>query len=77
MCLGRTITHVATEEPLIALTFDDGPHPSSTPEVLDLLDNHEAKATFFMVGQAVELYPQIANRVAAEGHAVGNHSSKV
>lgn len=72
--MGRTITHVETEEPLIALTFDDGPHPSSTPDVLDVLGEHDAKATFFMVGEAVELYPRIADRVAREGHAIGNHS---
>src|SRR4051812_38860714 len=51
------ITHVKTTQPLIALTFDDGPHPEWTPRLLDLLARHGARATFFMVGEMVERYP--------------------
>ena len=56
------------------LTFDDGPHPEVTIFVLDLLAKFNAKATFFCIGKNVEKYPQIYERILAEGHAVGNHS---
>jgi peptidoglycan/xylan/chitin deacetylase (PgdA/CDA1 family) len=58
----------------IALTFDDGPCPGFTEEVLDILRHHEVKATFFVCGQNVERSPEILRRVQAEGHAIGNHS---
>ncbi len=58
----------------IFLTFDDGPIPEVTPKVLDLLQKYSAKATFFMVGENVQLYPELYQRVISEGHAVGNHS---
>lgn len=60
--------------PFIALTFDDGPDPTVTPAVLDALKAHGAKATFFMVGRHVEAYPDLARRVANEGHDIGNHT---
>lgn len=69
-----TLTHVETEEPLVALTFDDGPHPVHTPRLLDLLGEHGARSTFFMIGRAVARHPEIAERAAAEGHVVANHS---
>lgn len=69
-----TITHVSTQEPVVALTFDDGPHPESTPRLLDILEKHQARATFFMVGEAAQRYPDIVRRVAEAGHAIGNHS---
>lgn len=56
------------------LSFDDGPHPEHTPRLLDLLAEHDAKATFFLIGQQIERHPDIARRIAAEGHALGNHS---
>ncbi len=56
------------------LTFDDGPHPDYTPKVLDVLARHAVKATFFLVGTLVERHPELARRIVAEGHAVGNHS---
>jgi len=58
----------------IALTFDDGPNGAVTEQVLELFARHQAKATFFMVGQAVEAQPALARRVAAAGHAVGSHT---
>lgn len=58
----------------VALTFDDGPHPDVTPRILDTLDKHGAKATFFMLGSQVEYYPSLANRVEEEGHEIGNHT---
>ena len=58
----------------IALTFDDGPWPKTTVQVLNILKQNHAKATFFWLGQAVQDSPQIAKIVVAEGHAVGNHT---
>ena len=69
-----TITHVATQDPVAALTFDDGPHPEFTPRLLDILEKHNAHATFFMVGEAAQRYPQLVRAVARAGHAIGNHS---
>jgi peptidoglycan/xylan/chitin deacetylase (PgdA/CDA1 family) len=69
-----TITHVATREPIAALTFDDGPHPVYTPRLLEILASHGARATFFMVGQAAQAHPELVRRVAQAGHAIGNHS---
>jgi len=57
----------------VALTFDDGPTPY-TLEVLDLLQQYQAKATFFCIGQQLEQYPEIAQRIIEEGHTIGNHS---
>ena len=59
---------------VIYLTFDDGPVPEATPEVLEILHAYGAKATFFMVGDNVRKYPEIFARVLSEGHAVGNHT---
>lgn len=58
----------------IYLTFDDGPHPVATPFVLDLLKQHNIKATFFCIGKNVQRYPQIYQRILAEGHQTGNHT---
>lgn len=68
------ITHVRTEENLVALTFDDGPHPKYTVELLEILEQFGAKVTFFMVGQVAARHPEIVELVAAKGHAIGNHS---
>jgi peptidoglycan/xylan/chitin deacetylase (PgdA/CDA1 family) len=59
---------------VVALTFDDGPNEPYTSEVLDILDKYNIKATFFCVGENVELYPETAKRMVAEGHVLGNHS---
>jgi peptidoglycan/xylan/chitin deacetylase (PgdA/CDA1 family) len=58
----------------IALTFDDGPDPRSTPRILATLREHHVKATFFVVGRQVEEHPDILRRIVDEGHAIGNHS---
>jgi peptidoglycan/xylan/chitin deacetylase (PgdA/CDA1 family) len=60
----------------IFITFDDGPHPDITPFVLDLLKQHEWKATFFCVGENIQKYPGITARILAEGHEIGNHTQK-
>lgn len=58
----------------VALTFDDGPHPKNTLKILDLLDKYDAKATFFMLGNRVDFYPDIVKKVADQGHELGNHT---
>jgi peptidoglycan/xylan/chitin deacetylase (PgdA/CDA1 family) len=58
----------------VALTFDDGPHPSLTPKALDILNRHGAKGTFFMLGQNATRYKSIVARAAAEGHELGVHT---
>lgn len=60
--------------PVVALTFDDGPDPAYTPQILDILREKDVRATFFMVGRHVEAYPEIARRIVAEGHDIGNHT---
>lgn len=69
-----TITHVATDEPVAALTFDDGPEPTFTPRLLEVLERHDARGTFFMVGLAASRQRQLVERIARGGHAIGNHS---
>ena len=69
-----TIRRVAAEEPVAALTFDDGPHPEYTPRLLEILAAHGAKATFFVVGEAVAAQPRLARRMVDEGHALANHT---
>lgn len=58
----------------VALTFDDGPHPEITPRLLDLLAEHELKATFFVVGREAEQHPDLIARMVREGHDIGHHS---
>ncbi|GAA2722455.1 bifunctional polysaccharide deacetylase/glycosyltransferase family 2 protein [Actinocorallia aurantiaca] len=58
----------------VALTFDDGPDPRWTPQILDVLKKHDARGSFFMVGGNVAKHPELVQRVLAEGHEVGNHS---
>lgn len=58
----------------IFLTFDDGPHPQHTPELLDALARYEIPATFFVLGKHAQAYPEIVERIAAEGHTLGNHT---
>lgn len=58
----------------VALTIDDGPHPDTTPALLDALARAEVRATFFLVGAAVERWPELARRIVAAGHDIGNHT---
>jgi peptidoglycan/xylan/chitin deacetylase (PgdA/CDA1 family) len=60
----------------IALTFDDGPHPETTPALLDALAAAGARATFFLVGEQARRHPELARRIAAAGHAIGNHTQR-
>ncbi len=60
--------------PSIALTFDDGPHPIHTPQVLAVLEKHQVKATFFCIGKRAAAYPDLLRAIHEHGHTVGNHS---
>lgn len=73
---GKVINDVPVRpgQKVFALTFDDGPWPDYTEQVLDVLERHKVKATFFMVGQEVQRRPEIARAVRDAGHAVGTHS---
>ncbi len=68
------ITHMPRNERHIYLTFDDGPHPSITPDVMQILDQYAVKATFFCVGENIQTYPEIFQLLKNKGHGVGNHS---
>src|SRR5579863_9400846 len=70
---GPTITRL-NDQSAIAITFDDGPNPAVTPQILDLFDRHNAKATFFLIGSHVRAFPALAKEIAARGHAIGNHT---
>jgi peptidoglycan-N-acetylglucosamine deacetylase len=69
-----TIFRGTSGKKLVCLTFDDGPSPVWTPRILEELKTAGVKATFFMIGEHVVKYPDIAQRVAAEGHEIGNHT---
>ena len=68
------IWKINTNQKVLYLTFDDGPHATATPFVLDQLKRYDAKATFFCIGNNVVQHPNIYDRILAEGHAVGNHT---
>lgn len=77
--IGRNVTRLpaaAIARREIALTFDDGPDPAVTPQVLDLLDAAGARATFFCVGEDVQRHPALARAIVARGHAVENHTQR-
>jgi len=65
---------VTTDQPVLAMTFDDGPHPSLTPKLLDILAQRNIKCTFFVIGDLAARYPSIMKRIVAEGHEVANHT---
>lgn len=71
---GRTVTNGPTNERVVALTYDDGPNPPYTGRILDVLEQEHVRATFFLVGRAVQAYPSIARREASDGDAIGNHT---
>lgn len=72
--LGGYYTEVNTQSPVVALTFDDGPHPEFTPRLLDILSQYGVRATFFVIGNNVVRYPEITQRIVDEGHQLANHS---
>ena len=72
--LGPNCTRLPAGLRAVALTIDDGPDPEVTPAVLDLLARHQVRATFFCIGDRVAQHPELARRIAREGHEIGNHS---
>ena len=70
---GRPVTRLTTSGNVVALTFDDGPNPEATPAILDALAARGVRATFFVLGRHAERWPGLVARLAAEGHAIGNH----
>lgn len=72
--IGVSFSSVRNDGNFIALTFDDGPHPKNTPRLLDILRQRNIRATFYVIGNSVKLYPEIARRIVAEGHEIGNHT---
>ena len=69
-----TYTRVSTGRKVVAITFDDGPHPENTPRLIDMLKERRIKATFYVVGNMVKYSPQLIRRMIAEGHEIGNHT---
>lgn len=67
---------ISVSDKSLFLTFDDGPNPKITPWVLDFLKEHQVPATFFCVGENVEKYPELYQRILDEGHRTGNHTMK-
>jgi len=70
----RVYSRAFREDKVLALTFDDGPHPITTALLLDILRRYHVKATFFVVGQKAEEYPELLRRIAADGHQVASHT---
>lgn len=68
------IRQAGASDKKLALTFDDGPDPQWTPQILDILKAKQVKATFFVIGENAEAYPELVQREVAEGHDVGNHT---
>ncbi len=72
--VGMPSPAAAQDRPVVYLTFDDGPSRNVTPRILDILRRHNAKATFFVLGQQLVSNPDVGRRIVAEGHAVANHT---
>jgi peptidoglycan/xylan/chitin deacetylase (PgdA/CDA1 family) len=70
---GRVLSRLPGRARTVALTFDDGPHPQTTPRILDVLRQERVPATFFVLGKYAERWPDLARRATDEGHEVGNH----
>ena len=69
----EVIFRLRTTDKFLCLTFDDGPDPDSTPQLLEILDSHKVKALFFCDGAAAEKYPVLIDQMKSEGHIIGNH----
>jgi peptidoglycan-N-acetylglucosamine deacetylase len=71
---GPVVTRFRVQEKTVWLTIDDGPHPEDTPQLLKLLKRYNARATFFVIGQRVQKYPELARAIVRDGHTLANHS---
>ena len=72
--LCRTFTHFVTDRPAMWLTIDDGPDEHDTPRILDLLDQHRARATFFVIGERAARSPHLVREIVQRGHQIGHHT---
>jgi peptidoglycan-N-acetylglucosamine deacetylase len=70
----EVIRHGKSSKKEVVLTFDDGPDPAYTPEILDILNRYQVKGTFFVVGENALMHPQLIKRIYDEGHEIGNHT---
>lgn len=73
---GELVARVDTDQKVVALTFDDGPEPPHSDEVLRILSENDIQATFFLIGIEMQRYPSQTKRIVSSGHEVGNHSYK-
>ncbi len=71
---GEVFSWVDNGQKMIALTFDDGPHPSYTERILEILRDNEINATFFVIGENAEKHPELIRRITEDGHEIGNHT---
>ena len=71
---GEIVPRVTTSAKVVALTFDDGPAPGATEQVLSVLRERNVKATFFLIGAELQQHPELGKAIAGEGHEIGNHS---
>jgi len=72
--LKSLISNYKIEGNQVSITFDDGPHPKFTPKVLELLKEHNVKASFFCIGKNIEKHPELFRQIINEGHTIGNHT---
>jgi peptidoglycan/xylan/chitin deacetylase (PgdA/CDA1 family) len=72
--IGELVNHVETKEKVVALTYDDGPNPPYTNQLLDLFEQNRIKATFFVIGKNIENHPETVQLILSKGHELGNHS---
>ena len=70
----RSVSKTVCQAKPVFLTFDDGPIPEVTPQVLAILDKYQVKATFFMVGENIDKHPEVFDQVVQAGHSIGNHT---
>jgi peptidoglycan-N-acetylglucosamine deacetylase len=68
------INEIHTSQRIVAITFDDGPNPQYTPQILEIFSEAKAKATFFMIGEQMKNHPVVVKQVAEQGHEIGNHT---
>ena len=71
---GPVFNQAETSQKIVALTFDDGPYPPYTEQLLEVLREHNVPATFFLIGQNAQKHPEIVQKIAAAGHQIGNHT---
>jgi peptidoglycan-N-acetylglucosamine deacetylase len=70
---GPVLTRLPGDDPVVSLTFDDGPNPRATPAILEVLRREGVRATFFVLGRHAERWPELVRRAALDGHQLGNH----